>query len=172
MMTSDNVGKILYPATVRDKAAARTVRAYDPDASAEDVARQASAFAQLRGDDSLLDAEAMLMSQAQTLDSLFHLRANLAQSMLKHPELSERYMRQALRCQNQCRQTLAALVELKNPKRAVFIKRQQNLLHVEQQTDESLKIGADDSAKMDSRSTEKATPVNQNMETMDCIYRS
>jgi hypothetical protein len=67
--------------------------------------------------------EAMLLSQAHALDVIFN---NLAQragaNIGKHAELSERYLRMALKAQSQCRTTLEALAEIKAPRSATFIK--------------------------------------------------
>ena len=67
--------------------------------------------------------EAMLFGQAHSLQSIFTHYANKM--------VSAEYLNQlkvngalALKAQNQCRQTLAVLAEMKNPKRAIFIKNQ------------------------------------------------
>ncbi len=65
-------------------------------------------------------AEAMLLAQAHTLDSLF---AQLAGRALRSQQLSalEPYMRLALKAQNQARATLQTLGELKAPKQVAFV---------------------------------------------------
>ena len=62
-------------------------------------------------------AEAMLLAQAHTLDSLFadllrHSRLNMGEYF----HAAEKYMRLALKAQSQCRTTLESLAEIKNPK--------------------------------------------------------
>lgn len=66
-------------------------------------------------------AESMLIAQAHTLDGLF---ARLANNALTagHLDVFERYMRLALKAQNQTRATLQTLAELKTPKQVAFVK--------------------------------------------------
>ena len=76
-------------------------------------------------------AEAMLISQAQTLDTIFNnlMRRSVNQKMMAHWDA---YMRMGMRAQNQCRMTLATLGELKNPAPVAFVK-QANISHGPQQ---------------------------------------
>ncbi|ENY9928884.1 hypothetical protein ACM7VQ_03495 [Pseudomonas aeruginosa] len=71
--------------------------------------------------DDLSRAESMLISQAHTLDGIF---ARLASKALTtdHLDVMERYMRLALKAQNQARATLQTLGELKAPKQIAFVK--------------------------------------------------
>lgn len=66
-------------------------------------------------------AESMLIAQAHTLDGLF---AKLATKAMTdgRVDMLERYMRLALKAQNQSRATLQTLVELKTPKHFAFVK--------------------------------------------------
>lgn len=70
--------------------------------------------------DDLSRAEAMLIAQSHTLDGLF---AKLTTDALASGNLEklERYMKLALKAQNQARATLQTLVELKAPKRVAFV---------------------------------------------------
>jgi hypothetical protein len=75
----------------------------------------------------------MLFAQAQTLESLFHnlvRRANA--NMSEHLAAAETYMRLALRAQSQCRATLEALANIKNPPPVTFV-RQANVANGPQQ---------------------------------------
>lgn len=65
-------------------------------------------------------AESMLTAQAHTLDGLF---SKLASDALNCPDMDrmERYMRLALKAQNQARATLQTLGELKAPKQVAFV---------------------------------------------------
>src|SRR5688572_9743762 len=65
-------------------------------------------------------AEAMLISQAHTLDNIFNTLARrvLNQEFLLHWET---YMRMAMKAQSQCRMTLETLASVKNPQ-VVFAK--------------------------------------------------
>ena len=69
----------------------------------------------------LTRTESMLIAQAHTLDGLF---AKLASKALSDDRIDmlERYMRLALKAQNQARATLQTLVELKTPKQFTFVK--------------------------------------------------
>ena len=75
--------------------------------------------------DDLSRAQSMLIAQAHTLDGLF---AKLASQALtaRNIEVMERYMRLALKSQNQARATLQTLGELKTPKQIAFV-RQANI---------------------------------------------
>ena len=94
---------------------------------------------EVRAADSMADAEDMLLSQAQTMDHLFHDYAVLARANLRgNTRKAEKFMELALKCQNHSRQTIIALMALKNPKRATFVKNQQNVLKLEQETTKNL----------------------------------
>lgn len=70
--------------------------------------------------DDLSRAEGMLSAQAHTLDGLF---AKLTGDALKSSNLDklERYMKLALKAQNQARATVQTIVELKAPKKYAFV---------------------------------------------------
>lgn len=77
--------------------------------------------------------EAFLVAQAHTLDTMFNtlvMRAtkNLAAGYLN---AGETYLRLALKAQSQCRTTVEAIAEIKNPTKPTFIK-QQNVAHNQQ----------------------------------------
>ena len=62
------------------------------------------------------DVEATLVCQATALNSMFcELSRRAAANMGEYIEASERYMRMALKAQNQCRMTLETLSTIKNP---------------------------------------------------------
>ena len=85
-----------------------------------------------RGD--LARAEAILLSQAHTLDGLFNNLARRASvNMGQHPAAFEMYLRLALKAQSQCRCTVEALAELKNPRTAVAFVKQANIAAGHQQ---------------------------------------
>lgn len=70
--------------------------------------------------------EAMLVSQAHSLDAIFtELARRSALNMGEYLDASEKYMRLALKAQAQCRATLETLATLKNP--PVVIARQANI---------------------------------------------
>lgn len=67
--------------------------------------------------------EAMLITHAHTLDTLFNELARRAAGNMGHyPETVERYMRLALKCQSQCRTTIETLADIKNPRPVAFVK--------------------------------------------------
>ena len=75
----------------------------------------------------LSEAESILTAQAVALDAIFtELAARAAGNMGQYLNAAETYMRLALKAQSQCRTTLEALAEIKNPRPVAFV-RQQNL---------------------------------------------
>lgn len=73
------------------------------------------------------DAEGMLITQAYTLDAIFHyLAQQAAQNLGRDLAVSERCLRLALKAQSQSRTTIETLAEVKNPQPTSFI-RQQNV---------------------------------------------
>lgn len=75
-------------------------------------------------------AEAMLMVQAHTLDSIFNTLASRAIQSEYMSQL-EPYLRLALKAQSQCRATLETLAAIKNPQPVAFVK-QANIAHNQQ----------------------------------------
>jgi hypothetical protein len=77
-------------------------------------------------------AEAMLVSQAHTLDTIFNsLARRAAANMGEYLQAAETYMRLALRAQSQSRATLETLSVIKNP--PVLFAKQANIAHGHQQ---------------------------------------
>lgn len=72
--------------------------------------------------------EAMLYAQAETLSTLFHLSVTKAQSAEYLPQV-QLHSDIALKAQNHCRRTIMAISDLKQPKKATFIKQQHNTLN-------------------------------------------
>lgn len=78
-------------------------------------------------------AEAMLLSQAHTLEAIFHeLARRAALNLGEYIDVAETYMRLALKAQSQCRATLETLAAVKNPVPVTFVK-QANVAHGPQQ---------------------------------------
>jgi hypothetical protein len=76
--------------------------------------------------------EAMLVTQAHTLDSLFTYLARCAgREVTTSMEQLDTYLRLAFRAQSQCRATIEAINLMKNPPSATFV-RQANLAHNQQ----------------------------------------
>ena len=82
-------------------------------------------------DGDLKRAEAMLTTQAHTLDAIFN---NLARRAInaEYMDNLDRYLKLALRAQSQCRATWEALATIKNPPVAGYV-RQANIAHGPQQ---------------------------------------
>lgn len=77
---------------------------------------------------SLKGAERMLICQARALQAVFSQftdRMAQAETIVQ----MEAHSKIALRAQNQCQRTLRTLLEFKNPKRATFIKQQNNAIN-------------------------------------------
>ena len=97
--------------------------------SLRDSARKAS-------DGDLSTLEAMLISQATALQTIFASYARRAQIQPQQKHL-EAFMGMALKAQAQSRATIQAVVELKYPKQATFVK-QANIAHGPQQVNNGI----------------------------------
>jgi len=91
----------------------------------------------------------------------------------------------ALKAQNQCRTTIATLSEMKNPKRATFIKQlnQANQMQVNNDNSESKNLKKTtnpanellektDGERLDTRTTSETIGTNQDLETVGEVNRS
>ena len=77
--------------------------------------------------------EAMLYGQAMTLQTIFtNLARRSAMNAGEYIKAADTYMRLALKAQSQCRATLEALAEIKNPRPVSFVK-QANIANGPQQ---------------------------------------
>jgi len=81
--------------------------------------------------------EAMLLSQAQTLDELFNNLARKAHGQTHMPHY-ETFLRLAFKAQSQCRSTLETLAAIKNP--PVIYAKQANISNGHQQINNSIPI--------------------------------
>jgi hypothetical protein len=89
-------------------------------------------FGEVRGGD-LHTMEAMLISQATALQTIFtSLARRAALNMGEYVGAADTYLRLALKAQSQSRATISALVDLKYPRQATFVK-QANIAHGPQQ---------------------------------------
>lgn len=109
--------------------AALTMREFDPtlkQQNVNDLVSVINAEAQRVIGGGMDRAEEMLTVQAHTLDTIFNaLAQRAARSMnVGQMQATDTYMRMALKAQSQCRTTLEALSEIKNPRTATFIKQQ------------------------------------------------
>ena len=134
-----------------------------------------------RGD--LSNLEDMLVAQATTLQTLF---ASLARRAANQEQLRqyEAFMGLALKAQAQSRATISALVDLKFPRQATFVK-QANIAHGPQQVNnggnthakktedrqnELLEHQHDD--YLDTRAQSKAGGIDPHLEAMEPVHRT
>lgn len=79
------------------------------------------------------EMESLLVAQATSLDAIYNEMARRAAlNMGEYLQATETYMRMALKAQAQCRSTVEALAEIKNPRAVAFVK-QANIAHGHQQ---------------------------------------
>ena len=110
----------------------------------------------------LARAEAMLVAQAHTLDSIFHSMARRAASNLGHyPEAVDRYLKLALRAQSQARATWETLSTIKNPPMVGYVK-QANIAHGHQQVNNAASGQA-----VETRAGENSNSQNKLLEEKD-----
>ena len=132
----------------------------------------------------LRSAEAMLVAQAQSLDTIF---GNLARRALAQQYLPnfEMFPRLALRAQSQCRATLEALALLKNPAFVAFV-RQANIANGPQQVnnapepprardlenEQNKLLEAKNGERLVSRTTAATSEAHTRLETVEKINRA
>lgn len=88
--------------------------------------------------------EAMLVAQAHTLDELFTYLARCAQGNIEagYLQSADAYLRLAFKAQSQCRTTIEALAEIKNPRPVAFV-RQANIAAGPQQVNNGTPAATD-----------------------------
>lgn len=96
-------------------------------------------------DGNLERPEAMLITQAHTLEAIFNNFARKAWAAGDRLDVAERFLRLALKAQSQCRTTLETLVTIKSP--PMVVAKQANIAHGPQQINNSVELScARDSA--------------------------
>jgi len=150
----------------------KTHKSLEPDLIALKEAVDGELSKVLKGDISAI--ERMLMAQAMTLQSIF--------TSYTHRMLSAEYIsglqvnsKIALKAQNQCRQTLAALAEIKNPKSATFIKNaaQNQQINFNQNSEKNNQnksnelLTGNNYAPMDITGTATPSGINQELATVE-----
>ena len=149
-------------------------------------------------DGDLSTLEAMLISQATALQTMFASLARRAANQ-EHLRQYEAFMGLALKAQGQSRATISALVDLKYPRQATFVK-QANIAHGPQQVNNGIASGANfersaqarahgkeiepeqnklleadygqSGQRMDSGTAQKAKRSYQAVETVEVLYRA
>ncbi len=130
----------------------------------------------------LSDVEATLVCQASTLNSMFcELSRRAANNMGEYIEASERYMRMALKAQNQCRMTLETLSNIKNP--PIIYAKQANISNGPQQVNNHPHAGENKNQpikvlkqsheqRMDVGTQSQSIDGNSELETVDAGHRT
>jgi hypothetical protein len=132
-------------------------------------------------------SEAMLMSQATTLNALFHSLTGWALNHVKeggNAAYFETNMRLAFKAQSQSRATIETLAEIKNPRQVAFV-RQANIAGGNQQVNNGSRpvareneippsklLEAQHGERMDTRAQSATGRVDQAMEAVGEIYGS
>jgi len=109
--------------------------------------------------------EAMLIAQAQALQTMF---VSLGREAAGKTQLNQytAFMNLALKAQSQSRATIQALVELKYPKQATFVK-QANIAHGHQQVNNGTNTHTPAHAKENTNQPNELLEVNYGSTTMD-----
>jgi len=129
--------------------------------------------------------EAILTAQATALDSIFtEMARRSALNMGEYIQSAEIYMRMALKAQSQCRTTVEALAEIKNPRAVAFV-RQANISHGHQQVNNGMPpahgnnsiqsnelSGASNELLPDARASQAESRVNPPVEAVAEIDRA
>lgn len=120
MTRKEKMAEILLDPAVNGAA---VVQSYDRKFGQQDVAELMmelhTQIQRLRGGD-MSGVEAMLFAQATALQAIFVDLATRAQKQQRMP-LMQTQLTLALKAQAQCRATLEALAEVKNPRHATFV---------------------------------------------------
>jgi stage V sporulation protein SpoVS len=104
--------------------------------------------------------EAMLISQAHALQTMFVTLGRMAASKTQLAQYTA-FMNMALKAQSQSRATIQALTELKYPKQATFVK-QANISHGHQQVNNATNTHAPAHAQENQQSQNKLLEAQQN----------
>ncbi|MBV7539468.1 hypothetical protein [Acidovorax sp. sic0104] len=161
---------------------------------ADDLLKALDAQADLIGNGDLSQAEGKLFAQACALESIFaEMARRAAANVGSNLDVAERYLRLALKAQNQSRATLEALANVRRPP-ALFA-RQANIAHGPQQVNnagersparratsrarkkidsrpnELLEESARGSSTVDTRAAREAARGNQAVEAVDAVNR-
>ena len=116
-------------------------------------------FTEVKGGD-LHTLEAMLISQATALQTIFTSLARRAQ-MQEYQKNLESFLGLALKAQAQSRATISALVDLKYPRQATFVK-QANIANGPQQVNNGLAAGDDVERSTQARTYAGNSELQQN----------
>lgn len=153
-----------------------------PEAGLPEIAKALSEKIVAIQDGDMKAVEAMLIGQAQALQTMFVTLGRMAAGKTQLAQYTA-FMNMALKAQSQSRATIQALVELKYPKQATFVK-QANIAHGHQQVNNATNTHAhaharenqnqpnelleviDGSENMDSRTAQTTGRADKTMETV------
>lgn len=129
-------------------------------------------------DGHFIRAESILVSQANTLDALFHhmLRRSML-NMGEYYDAANDYMKLALRAQSQCAATLSKLADIKKP---TEILRQTNIAHGHQQVNNFPEkeippnelLEEKDGERLEPGAAETPGKTDQTLETVEAKHRA
>ena len=148
--------------------AAATLQQYKVAAGDVDIGaliRELQDQAKLASSGNLQRAEALLVTQAHTLDAIFNNLARRA-SGCEYLSQFETYLRLGLKAQSQCRATLETLAAIKNPPPVTFV-RQANVAHGPQQVNNSPHSGSEACRARESDNSPNKLLDQQRNEWMD-----
>ncbi len=136
-----------------------------PKAELADVASELSEKIKTIQAGDMQPIEAILISQAQTLQTMFVTLGRMAASKTGLQQYTA-FMNMALKAQSQSRATIQALTELKYPKRATFV-RQANISHGHQQVNNGTSTQAPAHAKAIENQPNELLEANHGGKKMD-----
>ena len=169
--SGESVGQALANAAVHPAVNASIVmRAYQGnlltmDTSIEGLVNSLTATMDDSKDGDLSTLEAMLIGQATALQTIFTSMAVKAQVQTSQRNM-EALLGLALKAQAQSRATITALVDLKHPKQAMFVK-QANIANGPQQVNNGVPADPERSALACARAGEKQNLQNKELELND-----
>lgn len=149
-----------------------------PKAELNDVASELNDKVKIIQDGDMKPIEAMLISQAQALQTMFVTLGRMAASKTQLAQYTA-FMNMALKAQSQSRATIQALTELKYPKQATFVK-QANIANGHQQVNNATNTHAKENQNsqnklleaqanewLDNGKTTTPSTINQAMATVE-----
>lgn len=153
-----SVGSVLLSASAQAAIGTEAWGKYAGDADLGDLTDRISKRVQQVWDGDLQNAEAMLYGQAVTLQTMFTALARRAARADQLPQFNAA-MSMALKAQAQCRATIEALAEIKNPRPVSFVK-QANISNGPQQVNNGTLAsqGGQQQAAM-SHAPQQASPI-------------
>ncbi len=136
-----------------------------PKAELVDVANALTDKIKEVQDGNMQPIEAMLISQAQALQTMFVTLGRMAANKTQLAQYTA-FMNMALKAQSQSRATIQALIELKYPKHATFVK-QANISHGHQQVNNHDNTDSPARVEKLSNQSNELLEVNHGSQTMD-----